>query len=80
MWHRVPWPTWWRRQCAATAPVIFLAAFDNVNALTPKKRTVKAAYAEVLVPLGDLLETRRLVALLPMIMRNGAPATMLKET
>lgn len=38
---------------AATAPVIFLAAFDNVNALTPKKRTVKAAYAEVLVPLFD---------------------------
>ncbi|NIJ22223.1 iron complex outermembrane receptor protein [Sphingomonas naasensis] len=36
---------------AATAPVIFLAAFDNVNALTPKNRTVKAAYAEVLVPL-----------------------------
>ncbi|NML05230.1 TonB-dependent receptor [Sphingomonas sp. G-3-2-10] len=36
---------------AATAPVIFLAAFDNVNALTPKSRTVKAAYAEVLVPL-----------------------------
>jgi iron complex outermembrane receptor protein len=41
---------------AATAPVIFLAAFDNVNALTPKKRNVKAAYAEVLVPLGDRLE------------------------
>lgn len=36
---------------AATAPVIFLAAFDNVNALTPKNRTVKAAYVEVLVPL-----------------------------
>ncbi len=36
---------------AAAAPVIFLAAFDNVNALTPKNRTVKAAYAEVLVPL-----------------------------
>lgn len=36
---------------AATAPNIFLAAFDNVNALTPKNRTVKAAYAEVLVPL-----------------------------
>jgi len=41
---------------AATAPVIFLAAFDNVNALTPKNRTVKAAYAEVLVPLADELE------------------------
>src|SRR5690606_14255 len=25
---------------AATAPVIFLAAFDNVNALTPKSRDV----------------------------------------
>lgn len=41
---------------AATAPVIFLAAFDNVNALTPKKRTVKAAYAEVLVPLFEGFE------------------------
>lgn len=40
----------------ATAPVVFLAAFDNVNALTPKKRNVKAAYAEVLVPLLDELE------------------------
>ncbi|MBC9033094.1 TonB-dependent receptor [Sphingomonas sp. JC676] len=36
---------------AATAPVIFLAAFDNVNALTPKTRNVKAAYAELLVPI-----------------------------
>ncbi|CAN5366395.1 hypothetical protein BH09PSE4_BH09PSE4_05030 [soil metagenome] len=36
---------------AATAPTIFLAAFDNVNALTPKHRTVKAAYAELSVPL-----------------------------
>lgn len=41
---------------AATAPVIFLAAFDNVNALTPKNREVKAAYAEILVPLFDGLE------------------------
>ncbi len=41
---------------AATAPVIFLAAFDNVNALTPKSRTVKAAYAEVLVPLFEGFE------------------------
>lgn len=41
---------------AATAPVIFLAAFDNVNALTPKSRTVKAAYAELLVPLFPGLE------------------------
>ncbi|MEP9359723.1 TonB-dependent receptor [Sphingomonas sp. KR3-1] len=36
---------------AAAAPVIFLAAFDNVNALTQKHRDVKAAYAELLVPL-----------------------------
>lgn len=41
---------------AATAPVIFLAAFDNVNALTPKNREVKAAYAEILVPLFEGLE------------------------
>jgi iron complex outermembrane receptor protein len=30
-------------------PDIFNAAFDNINALTPKKRTVKAAYAEILI-------------------------------
>ncbi len=41
---------------AATAPVIFLAAFDNVNALTAKSREVKAAYAEILVPLIDGME------------------------
>ena len=41
---------------AATAPVIFLAAFDNVNALTPKSRNVKAAYTEVLVPILPSLE------------------------
>jgi iron complex outermembrane receptor protein len=41
---------------AATAPVIFLAAFDNVNALTPKTRNVKAAYAEMLVPILDNLD------------------------
>lgn len=41
---------------AAAAPVIFLAAFDNVNALTEKNREVKAAYAEVLIPLFDGLE------------------------
>lgn len=41
---------------AATAPVIFLAAFDNVNALTPKNRDVKAAYAEVLFPILPGLE------------------------
>ncbi|WP_300973723.1 TonB-dependent receptor [Sphingomonas sp. LHG3406-1] len=40
----------------AGQPVIFLAAFDNVNALTPKKRNVKAVYGEVLVPIGDRFE------------------------
>ncbi|MEA3065018.1 MAG: iron complex outerrane recepter protein [Sphingomonadales bacterium] len=41
----------------ATDPVIFLAAFDNVNALTPKHRTIKAAYAEMLVPIiKDMLD------------------------
>lgn len=38
------------------APSIFLAAFDNVNALKKANRTVKAAYAEVLVPILDILE------------------------
>lgn len=41
---------------AAAAPVIFLAAFDNVNALTPKTRDVKAAYAEILFPILPGLE------------------------
>ncbi|HEX2762882.1 MAG TPA: TonB-dependent receptor [Allosphingosinicella sp.] len=41
---------------AAGQPVIFLAAFDNVNALTPKTRNVKAAYAEMLVPILDNLD------------------------
>jgi iron complex outermembrane recepter protein len=35
---------------ALSAPDIFNAAFDNANALTPKTRTVKAAYAEILFP------------------------------
>lgn len=39
-----------------TAPTIFNAAFDNVNALTPVNRDVKAAYAELLVPLGDMID------------------------
>ncbi|MEY4953314.1 MAG: hypothetical protein RL299_1738, partial [Pseudomonadota bacterium] len=55
----------WRREsysfngsaaAATNQPVIFLAAFDNVNALTPKTRTVKAAYAEVDVPILDILQ------------------------
>ncbi len=41
---------------AATAPVIFNAAFDNVNALLPKNRTVKAAYAEINLPVVDMFE------------------------
>lgn len=41
---------------ATTAPDIFNVAFDNVNALTEVSRDVKAAYAEVLVPLLDMLE------------------------
>ncbi len=41
---------------AATAPVIFNAAFDNVNALTPKHRTVKAAYAELDLPIIDMFD------------------------
>ena len=36
---------------AADQPDIFNVAFDNINALTPKNRTVKAAYAEVLIPI-----------------------------
>lgn len=40
----------------AGQPDIFNVAFDNVNALTPKNRTVKAVYGEVLVPVFDMLE------------------------
>jgi iron complex outermembrane receptor protein len=35
---------------AAGTPDIFNVAFDNINALTPKHRTVRAAYAEALLP------------------------------
>jgi iron complex outermembrane receptor protein len=35
---------------------IFNVAFDNANALTPKSREIKSAYAELLVPLFDMLE------------------------
>lgn len=41
---------------AATAPVIFLAAFDNVNALVPKSRDIYAAYAEILFPIFENFE------------------------
>jgi iron complex outermembrane recepter protein len=37
-------------------PDIFNSAFDNINALNPKKRNVKAAYAELLLPVFDMLE------------------------
>ncbi len=37
-------------------PNIFQAAFDNANALTPKKRSVKAVYGEINVPVFDMLE------------------------
>jgi len=37
-------------------PEIFNVAFDNVNALTPKNRDVKAAYAELLIPIFKPLE------------------------
>lgn len=35
---------------------IFNVAFDNVNALTPKNRNVKAVYAEMSVPVLEMLE------------------------
>ncbi len=41
---------------AASAPSIFNVAFDNDNALTPRSRTVKAAYAEILIPVFSMLE------------------------
>jgi iron complex outermembrane receptor protein len=37
-------------------PDIFNAAFDNANALTPKNRSVKAAYAEISIPIFKMLE------------------------
>jgi iron complex outermembrane receptor protein len=40
----------------AGTPDVFNAAFDNVNALTPKSRDVKAAYAELSVPIFKALE------------------------
>lgn len=38
------------------SPGIFNVAFDNVNQLSKRTRTVKAAFAEVLVPVFDMLE------------------------
>ncbi|MFZ4746524.1 MAG: TonB-dependent receptor domain-containing protein [Sphingomonas sp.] len=37
-------------------PDIFNVAFDNINALTPKNRDVKAVYGEILIPIFDPLE------------------------
>ena len=48
---------------AANQPDIFNVAFDNVNALTPKHRTVKAVYGELLVPVFDMLELTAAVRL-----------------
>lgn len=48
---------------AANQPDIFNVAFDNVNALTPKNRTVKAVYGEVLLPIFDMLEVTGAVRL-----------------
>lgn len=41
---------------AAGQPDIFNVAFDNINALTPKRRTVRAAYAEALFPILPSLD------------------------
>ncbi len=41
---------------AVNSPDIFNVAFDNVNALNKVTRDVKAAYAEVLVPVFEMLE------------------------
>lgn len=40
----------------ATSPDIFNVAFDNVNQLSKRTRNVKAAYAEVLVPVFEAFE------------------------
>lgn len=40
----------------AGQPEIFNVAFDNVNALTPKHRNVKAIYGEISVPVIEMLE------------------------
>ncbi len=48
---------------AANQPDIFNVAFDNINALTPKNRTVKAVYGELLVPVFEPLEITAAVRL-----------------
>ncbi len=44
-------------RAAAARPVIFLAPFDDANALAGVKRDIKAAYAELLLPLFKGFET-----------------------
>ncbi len=41
---------------ALRQPEIFNVAFDNINALTPKTRDVKAVYGEILIPVFKPLE------------------------
>ena len=41
---------------AINQPEIFNVAFDNINALTPKTRDVKAVYGEILIPVFKALE------------------------
>ena len=41
---------------AVSSPDIFNAAFDNINALTPKTRNIFAAYAEMLLPVFEGFE------------------------
>ncbi len=48
---------------AINQPEIFNVAFDNVNALTPKSRTVKSVYGELLVPVFEPLELTAAVRL-----------------
>jgi iron complex outermembrane recepter protein len=48
---------------AINQPEIFNVAFDNVNALTPKSRTVKSVYGELLVPVIEALELTAAVRL-----------------
>lgn len=43
-------------RAAASRPVIIAAPFDDGNALEGESRDVKAAYAEILVPLFDMVE------------------------
>jgi iron complex outermembrane recepter protein len=50
-------------RAAASRPVIFNAPFDDAFALTPRSRSVKAAFAEVLIPAFDGFELNAAVRL-----------------